>query len=314
MPPNDPLFAEQWALTHLRAPAGWNCVSPGAPDVILASVDTGIDGNHEDLQQALLFQDSVLPGILRDDDDHGTMVAGVAGAVTNNGVGIAGAAKVRLLSVKFCSQQVWPDPHFGALAIRRAADYAPSNPSKRVIVLPWDVGYNTPELQAAIEYAGSKDAVVAAAAGNHSLDNDSYPNWPANHGRMAHVITVMASDDDDERSSFSNFGKKSVHLSAPVAKSWADIANPGIHVLTTSPYFGQPPAQGSIRIGYRPFGGTSASAAYVGALAALVRAKNPRWAAAAVKRHILATARRVPSLTRFCVTGGVADYQAALCA
>lgn len=316
MNPNDPYFSEQEALTQLNAPAGWACIPPDAPEVIVAVVDSGIADNHADLQARVLPPQTVL-NILRDDDDHGTLVAGTTAAITNNNTGIAGAAPAKVLSVKFCSEQCWPDPRFGAEAIHIAANFKEGSKHPGVIVLAWDVGYNRNELQVAMEEARSKDAVVVVAAGNHSLDNDRHANWPANHGSMNNVITVMATDQIevlvmnagggpalqviDDRASFSNYGKNTVHLGAPA-----------IDILTTTPYFGAA-TQGSIRIGYRAFSGTSASAAFVGGLAALIRAKNPGWNATQVKTHLLASVRPAPALTRFCTSGGVADYQRALC-
>ena len=305
---SDPLCSEQWALHHLRVPAGWACV-PGTSGVVVSVVDSGIADNHQDLQIRLLPPDTVIGAATGDDDDHGTMVAGAIAAVTGNAIGIAGAtgtANVQILSVKFCSQQRWPDPAPGETAILRAVNFDPLDTRKRVIVLAWDVGYDTVGLQNAIALAGTKDALVVVAAGNHSQNNDRYPNWPANHGSMPHVITVMATDSDDERAPFSNYGQNTVHIAAPGR-------NPRYDTLSTAPYWGPPPVQRWIRIGYRNFGGTSAATAYVVALAALVRVKNPGMAAPQVKNHLIASARPVAALANFCVAGGVADFQLALC-
>jgi serine protease len=314
--PNDPYFSEQKGLTQLNAPAGWACIPPDAPEVIVAVVDSGIADNHADFHARVLPPQKVI-NILRDDDDHGTMVAGTIGAITGNSLGIAGAAPVKILSVKFCSEQCWPDPCVGAEAIHIAANFTEGGKNPGVIVLAWDVGYNHNELQVAMEEARSKDAVVVAAAGNHAHNNDRYANWPANYSGMTNVITVMATHQIkvlnsnasggaalqviDDRASFSNYGENTVHLGAPA-----------IDILTTTPYFGAA-TQGSIRIGYRAFTGTSASAAFVGGLAALIRAKNPGWNATQVKTHLLASVRHAPALKRFCTSKGVADYQRALC-
>jgi len=317
--PNDPYYVDQWALRHLGAPDAWSCADPHAPEVIFAVVDTGIAAGHEDLQSCVLACDTVLD-ILRDDEDHGTLVTGITSAARNNGRGIAGAATVKIVSIKFSSAQYWPHPDRGAEAIVRAADFDSNDARKRVIALPWDVGYDKGNLRRAVEYAGTKDAVVVVAAGNHALDNDKYPNYPANYGYMDHVITVMAtalhrnprwqvSDDRkkhvmtvEERASYSNFGQRSVHVGAP-----------GNAILSTAPYFGGGPSASPIRVGYRYFHGTSASAALVAGLVALVRANNPSWNAARVRAHVLNSARPIPGLEGFCATGGIVDYEKAIC-
>jgi subtilisin family serine protease len=301
MNPNDEFFSEQWALAHLDVPAAWDCLGPNPSDVIVAVVDTGIDDNHEDLQPCLLGSLTTVD-ILRDDDDHGTQVAGTIGSVTGNGKGIAGAAEVKILSVKFCSQQVIPDPDMGAQAIRDAADFLPTDTRPRVINLSWDVSYSSPALHSAITYAGVRGALVVVAAGNESLDIDRHPNWPANYGNMSHVVTVMATDKNDERASFSNFGATTVHIGAP-----------GVDILSTVPYFGPRIDGGTYVVGYRGYFGTSAAAAYVSGLAALIRAKYPSLTAPQVKNHLLASAKLVPGLSGLCVTGGIVNYEQAIC-
>jgi subtilisin family serine protease len=317
----DPLSDRQWALHHLDVSAGWACVSPDSPGVIVAVVDSGIDAGHQDLLGRLLLAQTVITGTA-DDDDHGTMVAGAIASATGNGFGIAGAtgtANVQILPVRFCSQGRWPEPNLGAAAIDLAAGYQPTDERKRVIVLAWDVGYRTPALDAAIDHARDADALVVVAAGNHAWDNDRYGNWPANYGSMSHVITVMATDrddergalatsPDDERASFSNYGRTTVHIAAPGR-------HPRYETLSTVPYLGPPPPakQGPIGVGYRAFGGTSMATAYVAALAALVRIKHPGMTAPQVKAHLIATARPVAALTNLCVAGGIADFPAALC-
>ncbi|CAN0310801.1 unnamed protein product, partial [Phaeothamnion confervicola] len=206
--PNDPFFSEQWAWTRLDAQAAWDRIDPNAAPVIVAIVDTGIADKHEDLRPYVQSPPSTVIGQTRDDDGHGTLLAGTIGAVKANQLGVAGAAAVQLLSVKFCSQQVVPSAGLGALAIIEAAQKGAD-----VINLSWDCGFDSAALKYAIDYAGTQGAVVVVAAGNWGLDNDKYHNYPANHGeKKGHVITVMATDKDDDRASFSCFGSKSVFI------------------------------------------------------------------------------------------------------
>jgi subtilisin family serine protease len=313
--PNDELFREQWALERLRAPSAWDRVGPTPPIVDVAIIDSGVADGHEDLPRPWTAHSEVYNDT-RDDEDHGTLIAGTVGAFRDNRGGIAGIANIRIHSFKFCSAQVLPSANRAAKAIAEAAKLVQP---PQVIVLAWDAGYNTNELTDAI--ADVEDvSVVVTAAGNHSLDNDKYPNWPANHGKdMRHVITVMATDECDERASFSNYGKATVHLAAPgfgygkrPPRVGASGFRPTFHVLSTVPYYGPPCPGASYWRGYGSYRGTSASAAHVAGLAALVCARHPQWKPHEVKSHILQTVRQVNGLRKFCSTGGVADFDAAV--
>jgi subtilisin family serine protease len=261
---------------------------------------------------AVVIVDSGIPygypgsgGPDRDDDGHAAMVAET--------IRPRSAPGKRNIDLRFCKAfgaQGWPEPERCAAAIARAADaIAQATPSRPcVIVLPWDVGHATPALRASIE-AVAATAVVVIAAGNWSLDNDKHPNWPANYGDMAHVITVMAADEHDERASYSSYGRERVYVAAPgVARVDAAL-------------LGNLPAHGSFRACQRVFRGTSAATAHVARLVALVLAKNASITPAQVKQHIRETARPVTVLkridrdrlpVRLCVTERVADFARAL--
>src|SRR5688572_19844317 len=186
--PNDEHYREQWALELMGVPAAWARVGETPSIVDVAIIDCGVMDGHEDVPRPWTAHSEVYNDT-RDDEDHGTLIAGTVGAYRNNKIGIAGIANIRIHSFKFCSAQVLPSANRAARAIVQAAKRV----EPQVIVLAWDVGYNTAALTEAI--ADVEDvAVVVTAAGNHSLNNDLYPNWPANHGKMRHVITVMATD------------------------------------------------------------------------------------------------------------------------
>lgn len=319
MKPDDRLIDKQWPWGTLKSKSVPNKVQPTRTldlgteplptrdteplyPVIVAVVDSGVN-RHEDLEAHVLYGQaySVIAGDkLRDDDDHGTQIAGMICAVVDDAS--TGKSGLKVLPIKFCSQQVPPHPDNAAAAIEHAVENG-----AQVIVLAWDCGFKTARLDTAIENANGS-ALIVAAAGNHGMDNDRFPNWPANYSKgNDHVVTVMAIDkkknenDEEERASFSNYGKESV-----------DLAAPGVEVWSTVPYYGRPNAGNSIPVGYRPQRGTSAATALVARLAALILERSPtRLLPSDLKARLQASVRPVRSLERFCVTGGVVDYEIA---
>ena len=261
-------YEEIWPEMHLKT-AFVNV----AGHVRVALVDSGVPHSHPGSG-----------GPDRDDDGHATHVIGtILGRRPNKEL------HVDVQPIKGFSAQGWPTSRRCAAAIRQAAKVGAG-----VIVLPWDVGHGTDDLKQAI--ADLQNAVVVIAAGNWSLDNDKHPNWPASCGEMDHVLTVMATNQDDERASYSSYGRKSVYIGAP-----------GYAVVQGS-HFSSKLRHGSLRDGYRVFRGTSAAAAHVARLAALVRAKHRAANPIEVKKLIGAGARRVPALARYCSQGAIADF------
>lgn len=229
----------------------------------------------------------------RDDDGHATDLAAAIRGLKKHS-----APNINLRFIKPFSAQGWPTPGRGAEAIKRAVELG-----ARVIVLAWDAGHTTDELRKAILDARGT-AVVVIAAGNWSLDNDKYPNWPANYGgkkEMDHVITVMATDEHDEPASFSSYGRRSVYIAAP-----------GFARLDAAPSSSPLRTAGSLRNSDREFRGTSAATAHVARLAALVLAKYPKLSPQQVKQHIGKTARKVDALKELCVKGAIVDFAKAL--
>jgi len=104
---NDPLFNDQWGLHNIEVVDGWD-ISKGCSSVIMAILDTGVDHEHEDLKGRVIEGKSFIGGDPIDRHGHGTHVAGIAGAVTNNDVGIAGVDKnARILPVKVLNDGGW---------------------------------------------------------------------------------------------------------------------------------------------------------------------------------------------------------------
>jgi len=225
----------------------------------------------------------------RDDDGHASCLAARIRHRHNSPLALA------IHPIKFFSAQGWPRADRGAQAIREAATLKPS-----VVVLAWDVAQTNDALEEAIRELRDI-AVVVVAAGNWSLDNDRHPNWPANYGDMPHVLTVMATDERDERASYSSYGRRRVYVAAP---GYSKIATAHAHSPLRK--------AGSLRDASVEFRGTSAAAAHVARLAALVRLKRPELNPQLVKEHIGNTARPVKALAKLCKRGAVVDFGAAL--
>lgn len=256
--PDDPLFPQQWALHNegqtggtydadIDAPEAWASHGTGSSDVVVAVVDTGVYIGHEDLKDNIWRNPGEIPGNGRDDDrngyvddvngfdfwmydstvydqedgdQHGTHVAGIIGAVGDNGVGIAGVNHdVTIMPVKFLGP--WGGGEYeGAEAIIYAVDNGAD-----VINCSWGGPYSE-VIEQALQYAAERGVVVAVAAGNDSADVDENREWvyPASSDATC-VITVASTDHNDDLSWFSNYGDETV-----------EVAAPGEEVTSTLPY------------------------------------------------------------------------------
>ena len=191
----DPGRSQQWALELIRAPQAWT-VGRGAGTTI-AVVDTGVDLPHEDLASKLLPGRSFVGTPVQDENGHGTHVAGVAAAATDNGRGISGVAPdAKILPLRvFGSDDRAPYSAIAA-AVRFAAD-------ERATVINLSLGPELPlvanaldtSLADAIDYAWDKGSIVAIAAGNRAIPISEYGNLPA--------IVVAAVERDDTVASYS---------------------------------------------------------------------------------------------------------------
>lgn len=248
--PNDTRFGELWSFNNtgqdggiadadVDAPEAWDSAT-GSPSVVVAVMDTGVDYTHEDLAANIWTNTAELngqPGVdddgdgiiddihgarwtdgsgaptsgdPMDDDYHGTHVAGIIGAVGNNGVGIAGVNwSVRLMPLKFLDNNA-----HGTMADAVAAiDYATAK-GARVINISWGMPTYSQALKDAIDAAGAAGVLVVASAGNENTDVDINPHYPASYDSV-NIISVASTTSTDEKSSFSSWGRVSVDLAAP---------------------------------------------------------------------------------------------------
>ena len=140
-------------------------------------------------------------------------------------------------------------------------------------------GIETPALRRAVERAGREGVLVVVAAGNTGADNDAYPSFPASYGQsMGNVITVMATDDFDDKPGFSNYGDTSVHISAP-----------GMRIVSTHAYLAATLKAGDLGR-YQRYDGTSPSAAYVAGAAAFLKSVCPALGPKELRDYLVSTA------------------------
>ncbi|RAL26421.1 S8 family peptidase [Thermoflavimicrobium daqui] len=269
--PNDPYFSQQYALKKVNAEQAWD-VTRGSSTVKIAIVDTGVDYNHPDLAGKV---DKGYDFVNNDNDPmdqqgHGTHCAGIAAAVTNNAAGIAGMAP----NVRILAERVLDANGSGTLAdvadgITHAADAG-----AKVISLSLGGSSGATTLQNAVSYASSKGAVVVAAAGN---SNTSAPSYPAYYSQ---AIAVAATDQNDRRASFSNYG------------SWVDVAAPGVSIMSTYP--------GNT---YRSLSGTSMATPLVAGLAGLLASQGK--SASTIRSNIESSADKISGTGTYWTHGRV---------
>lgn len=242
--PNDPYFGKQWGMVKIEAPEAWD-ITQGSSGVKIAICDTGIDQNHEDLAAKIVANKNfTLSRTVDDLYGHGTHVAGIAAAITNNVRGVAGVG----FDSSLMNAKVLGDTGTGYYSwVASGIIWAADNGAK-VINLSLGGTSSSTTLEGAVNYAWGKGCVIVAAAGNSTT---SVPLYPAYY---AYCIAVAATDQNDAKASFSNYG------------IWVDIAAPGVGIFSTMPNHRN-------RIGILNYGslsGTSMSTPHVAGVAALV--------------------------------------------
>ena len=238
IPPRDPDYERQWALPHIQAETAWREMTE-LQAVVVAVIDTGVCMSHEDLADRVLDNGY---DFVDDDDDpedvfgHGCSVAGIISANIDNGIGIAGfAPNASILPVRVLG----PGGSGSMADVAAGIVYAADNGAD-IINLSLGSMVGSQVTKDAVDHAVNKGVTVIASAGN---SGGSAPGYPA---RYENVVAVGAIDQSGERSSFSNKG--------------GDIWAPGRDVHTIY-----------LDDGYKSLNGTSFSAPYVSAMAALLQ-------------------------------------------
>lgn len=309
--PNDPDYTSgyQWAIDKIDLPEAWD-ITKGSSSVVVAVIDSGIDGDHPDLAGRIntgLCRDftsgyAVSTGVPTDDCGHGTHVAGIIGAAGNNGIGVSGACwNVSLVSLKVLNEEREGYSSYAAMAI----DYARAQNIPIInFSITWEGvrGESGEEGEGALKTAIQeyvKRGLFVCAAGNETgnidapdAENTDIICYPASYD-FRNMIVVGASTKEDEKwvegmDYASNDGLISVDLFAPGANIYSTI-NTG-------------------RYGY--MSGTSMASPYVAGVAALIRAEYPEMAMEAIRVAILRSVDIVYDsggdsyFELMCVTGG----------
>jgi len=267
----DPMQNVQWGLRAIE----WFAASrPNASGITVGVLDTGVDAKHPDLEgviseyhhEGLKAQDLL---------GHGTHVAGIIAATTNNGVGITGVASCRISVWKVFQDKPESDGEFyvdGERYLQALGEVIDSGMKALNLSLGGTASSQTEQiLFRRLEAAG---VVVVAAMGNEFQEGNP-TEYPAAYPG---VLSVGAIAENRRRSSFSNTGK---HI---------DLVAPGSNILSTLPRQASPYRP---ETGYDSWSGTSMATPHVAGAAALVAAHRPSLTANEVTKRLCATTSRL---------------------
>jgi subtilisin family serine protease/subtilisin-like proprotein convertase family protein len=220
-----------------------------------------------------------------DDNGHGTHVGGILAATGNDGFGVAGVVwQAQILPVKFLG----PDGNGSVSQFLVGLQYA-LDQGVKISNNSWVGASNSQILYDALDQARSQGHIVVAAAGNRGADGDQAPNYPSSFP-LDNIVAVTATDRNDHRASFANYGATSVDLGAP-----------GADILSTQPDGGD-----------RSLSGTSMATPFVTGAVALVWGQNPSWSYRQVIDRILSTVDPLADLQGKTVSGGRLNLARAL--
>src|SRR5262245_51783378 len=316
--PNDPKYGDGtlWAMNNtgqsggtadadIDAPEAWD-IATGTSNTVVAVIDTGVDYNHPDLAANIWTNPGEIAGNGLDDDNngyiddihgwdfanndnnpmddngHGTHVAGTIGAVGNNNLGVAGVNwSVDIMALKFLGAN---GSGYTSNAVA-ALNYAVQMGAK-VSNNSWGGGGNSLTLAAAINNARNNGHIFVAAAGNSGQNIDITPSYPASYSlSYDNVVTVAATDSNDNLASFSNYGVNTVTLAAP-----------GVNILSTLP-----------NNNYGWYSGTSMATPHVTGAIALYWSANPSLSYSQVINKLTSSVDQVAGLVGKVETGGRLD-------
>lgn len=307
--PNDPNFHLQYGLHNdgtngglanadIDAPEAWDVQTGNG--VVIAVIDTGVDYTHPDLKDNIWVNPGEIAGNGIDDDGngfvddihgwdfasdindpaddhaHGTHVAGIIAAKSNNGIGVSGINwNAKIMALKFFDANGLGSTSNAIRAINYAVMMG-----VRISNNSWGGGGFSKALFDTIQAAAAKGHLFVAASGNETLNTDTSPHYPSAYD-LPNIISVAATDDSDRLASFSNFGVVTV-----------DIAAPGFRIESLIP-------NGL----YQSLSGTSMAAPFVSGAAGLVLSTVSGISTEALKAALLDNADLLPSLSGRVATG-----------
>ena len=303
--PNDPNYGSQYHLPLIAAPAAWD-VTTGSNSVVIAIIDSGVDQDHPDLATKTWINPLETAGNHKDDDgngyvddwrgwdfyyddndpspvpngidengkygpddnvDHGTLVAGTAAAVGNNGYGVAGVD----WGARIMALQVFPDDGAAYLSTVIEAMYYAIENGANIINLSIGTEYDS-IFTAPVTDAYNAGVLVVCAGGNSDREfTDDSATWESpvcNDGTdvysQNHILGVGATDRYDVKSYYSNFDSSSAHF--------IDVMAPGDSIYGTFVYY---PSVSGFSSYFGTMSGTSFSSPIVAGLAALIKGQRP---------------------------------------
>lgn len=255
--PNDPGLSQQYAIKKIQAEAAWDITKGSGIKVGL--IDSGLQTNHPDLVGRIAATQNYSGEATLDDKiQHGTHTAGTITASTNNGVGIAGTCpECQIAFVKLGNNT-------SSSNIAKGITWTTDQGVKVINMSLGTPGACNQSVQTAINYAWGKGAVPVVSAGNESS------NQPQSPASCTNVISVAATDANDKKASFSNYG------------NWVTVTAPGVNIYATFP--------GST---YKNLSGTSMSAPVTSAVVAMIWSTSYGTSPAAVKQRLCDTADKI---------------------
>ncbi|MGB9178990.1 MAG: S8 family serine peptidase [Pyrinomonadaceae bacterium] len=310
--PNDPMFANQWALENtgqnggkaqadIRAVKAWE-KTKGSEKIVVAVLDTGVDYTHPDLLNNMWLRPANVPVYTdnelgefddirgfsaiddnpMDDNGHGTHCAGIIGAEGDNGFGIVGVNwKVEIMPLKFMNANGSGTTADAIECINYVIDRKNEGVNIRIISASWGSRMKSKALEDAIRKAGDAGILFVAASGNDGANSDKTPHYPAGYN-LPNVVSVAAMTRNDQLASFSNYGAKSVHIAAP-----------GAEILSTW-------LNGS----FEEHSGTSMATPVVSGVAALILSGHSNLSVEELRERLFKSVDKLDSLNGKVSTGG----------
>lgn len=251
------LYSDSYPDAGIDAPDAWD-ITTGGSDVTIAIVDTGVYRNHEDLWSKIVPGRNVISGAnpdsVDDDHGHGTFIAGIAAAQTNNTIGVAGVSwGAMIMPIKALDYNGYGTEADAAAGIIWAADHG-----AKIINMSFGGYDDMPVEEDAVAYAWNAGCVLVGASGNDGASQDFFP------AAYDQVIATGASNEYGERCTDADWGEGGSNYG-----SYLDVMAPGNEIMST--YWDT--SGGS----YNFASGTSAAAPFVSGTAALLMSHQPTW-------------------------------------